>query len=378
MMYNNTMSTSIINEINSNIEEPSSAPYAYPLTSIPRQRKIYPQLWPQYNAAQTNEKILFLDILGELCSFFVEEMNRKNKVGRPKYSRTDIIFCMIAKLYEKLSSRRLLSDLKIAQSKGYISKVPHFNTVLNYFNDPFITPLLVALIHASSLPLNKLEDTFAVDATGLSSAFYSRWMDYRFGSNKEKEEERAKQWLKVNLICGTKTHIVTHVVVTDGNKHESPYFSELVNQTAKNGFTISEISADKGYSSRQNVQAVFELGGVPLIPFKSNAIAKPKGCSAWKKSFIYFQSNPEEFMARYHKRSNVESTFSMLKRKLNSKLMMKHDLAQTNEALALVLCHNICCLVHEIYEAGLDVEFDKSAHLLQNLHKNARIIPNYR
>jgi transposase len=345
--------------------------------SLKKPRKTYPQLWPQYNLAQTNEKLLFIDILGELCSYFVDEIEMKGgKPGRPKFSRTDIIFCMVSKLYEKLSSRRLLSDLRIAQGKSYIRSVPHFNTILNYFNDPFITPLLVALIHASSLPLNKLEDTFAVDASGLSSAFYSRWLDYRFGSKEEKEEERAKGWLKINLICGTKTHIVTHVVVTDGKVHESPYFSELVNQTAKHGFTISEVSADKGYSSRQNVQAVFELGGVPLIPFKSNAKQKPKGCSAWRRSFIYFQTNPEEFMARYHKRSNVESTFSMLKRKLNNKLMMKHELAQTNEALALILCHNICCLVHEIYEAGLEVEFGKSAHLLQDLHKNSGTIHN--
>jgi len=61
----------------------------------------------------------------------------------------------------------------------------------------------------------------------------------------------------------------------------------------------------------------------------------------------------------------------MLKRKFNTRLMMKNDLAQTNEALAMVFCHNIVCLIHEMHEVGLDLEFEKSAHLFPNLHKKS-------
>lgn len=50
-------------------------------------------------------------------------------------------------------------------------------------------------------------------------------------------------------------------------------------------------------------------------------------------------------MQRYHQRSNAESTFSMLKRKFQNKLMLKNEVGQTNEALAKVLCYNICVLI---------------------------------
>ena len=57
--------------------------------------------------------------------------------------------------------------------------------------------------------------------------------------------------------------------------------------------------------------------------------------------------------AHYHKRSNVESTFSMIRRKFGEHVRSKTDTAMVNEALAKVLCHNLVVLIHEIYELGI-------------------------
>ena len=62
-------------------------------------------------------------------------------------------------------------------------------------------------------------------------------------------------------------------------------------------------------------------------------------------------------LEHYHKRSNVESTFSMIKRKFGDSLRSKTDVAMVNEALAKVLCHNIVVLIHEMYELGIDPIF---------------------
>jgi hypothetical protein len=76
----------------------------------------------------------------------------------------------------------------------------------------------------------------------------------------------------------------------------------------------------------------------------------------------------QNFYEHYHLRSNVESTFSMLKRKFNGKLMFKKEVAQVNEALAKVLCHNICILTREFYEGNAKLGFSELAHLIPNLH----------
>jgi len=46
----------------------------------------------------------------------------------------------------------------------------------------------------------------------------------------------------------------------------------------------------------------------------------------------------EEFSAYYHKRSNVESTFSMIKAKFCARIRSKTPVAQVNEVLCEVLC----------------------------------------
>ena len=59
--------------------------------------------------------------------------------------------------------------------------------------------------------------------------------------------------------------------------------------------------------------------------------------------FHYFKFNRDEFLNHYHKRSNVESTFSMIKAKFGDFVRRKTDVAMTNEVLCKVLCHNLCC-----------------------------------
>jgi len=325
-------------------------------------RPTYAQDWPAYNEAQTQEKLMFLDILGELCSYVPFE---KQTMGRPKVPLSEMVFSCVSKVYEQLSSRRVNSDLEIAKKMGYLDHSPHFNTILKYFNDPQLTPILTNLIQLSALPLKDFETTFAVDASGLSSAFYSRWLDHRFGY--QGENVKIHDWLKIHLICGVKSNIVTHIVVTDGYRQESPVFPELVRETAKN-FRIKEVCADKGYSGRECVQAAFDVGAFPYIPFKSGSTGRARGCMVWRKLYHYFQLHREEFMQHYHQRSNAESTFSMLKRKFQGKLMLKNEIGQINEALAKVLCHNMTVLIHEAFEGNAKIRFNELAHLVSSLH----------
>ena len=63
-------------------------------------------------------------------------------------------------------------------------------------------------------------------------------------------------------------------------------------------------------------------------------------------------------MKRYHlRRSNVESCFSMMKRKFGDSLRSRTDRAMVNEALAKIVCHNLTCLIHEMFELGIEPTF---------------------
>ena len=73
--------------------------------------------------------------------------------------------------------------------------------------------------------------------------------------------------------------------------------------------------------------------------------------------FRYFSYNREEFMEHYHNRSNVESTFNMIKAKFTDLVRSKDKVAQLNEVLLKVLCHNIVVLIQEMHELGIEPNF---------------------
>jgi transposase len=161
-------------------------------------------------------------------------------------------------------------------------------------------------------------------------------------------------------MTGVKTHIITSVEVSGRHDNDSPFFKPLVNATAARGFTLREVSADKEYSSYGNLRLVKKHGGTPYIAFKSNARGDGK-CDVWNQIYHYYCLHREEYMTHYHKRSNVESTFHMIKAKFGDKLRSRTKTAQVNEALCKILCHNICCLIQSMYELNLKPKFWKEA-----------------
>lgn len=311
-------------------------------------RKTYPQDWKAYNAAQTCEKELFLQLLHDLCAAVEEPQKQTN--GRPRLPLNDAIFAICYKNYSTLSARRFMTDLRDAKDKGLISKAPHFNSILNYLENPSLTPILTDLIIQSSLPLAGIETDFAVDSSGFTSSTYSRWFDHKYG-RKQKQD-----WVKIHLMCGTNTHIVTAADIKEKNTADAPMLPDLINTTSKN-FQIKEVSADKGYVSLTNYAAINFHGATPYIRFKDNNL--PGYGGLWDKMYYYFKFNQQEYMAHYHKRSNVETVFSMIKAKFGGYVRSKTEVAMKNEVLCKIICHNICVIIQEVHELGIEVGFSK-------------------
>jgi hypothetical protein len=322
-------------------------------------RKTYPQAWPAYNAAQTQEKRIFQYLLHQLCQG-VGEPAQFN--GRPRLPLEDMIFAMAFKVYSTVSGRRFVTDLKDAHGKGYLSALPSYNTVFRYFESEMLTPYLQMLIEESSLPLASIEEDFAVDSSGLSTGVYLRWNDAKWG-NKTRDMfgdgkgyiVGKKDWLKIHITTGVKTNIVTAVEVTDAHAGDSPQFKPLIEATARN-FVMRQVSADGAYLSGDNMKVAVDNHAMPYIAFHANSTGK-HGSDLFKRMYHFYSYNQEAFTQNYHKRSNVESTFHMIKAKFGNTLRSRTKTAQVNEALCKVLCHNIVVLIQSMFELNLKPKF---------------------
>ena len=91
-----------------------------------------------------------------------------------------------------------------------------------------------------------------------------------------------------------------------------------------------------------------------LIAPKTNTTGGIGGL--FEKMVHYFKYRRDEFMQHYHRRSNIETCFSMVKRKFGDSCR-RTDTAMANETLCKILAHNLCCLIQEQHELGIDPVF---------------------
>jgi len=295
------------------------------------------QAWNTYNKAQQSEVERFDVLLKDLLENIEEP---SYDFGRPSLDKREVLFCAIKKVYSQMSSRRAKGLFNQANEKEFIKKSPHFNSVSKLLNEEETESILEGLILFSAQPLKSVETNFAVDSSGFRTTTFAPYCQDKHGASKK------HKYLKAHILVGTKTNIICSAKATSEYSADCPQFKGLVQQL--NGYNIEEVSADKAYSSRDNLSLVNDLGAVPFIPFKSNATGKPRGNShIWRKMFNYFQYNQEEFLEHYHKRSNVETTFHMIKSKLGDSLKSKNEVAQKNELLCKLIAHNIIVLISE-------------------------------
>jgi transposase len=307
----------------------------------------YSQDWPRYNAAQCAEKDTVQVLLRDLCDGIITPAHPGR--GPKPIPLCDAVYGMTMKVYTGMSGRRASSDIRACAQAEHMTRQPHYNSLFNYFEKPEMTPLLTALVQDSAAPLASVESQFAADATGFSTSVYRRWYDHKYG-----REMKEAQWIKAHIMTGVNTNVITAIRVTDGNAADAPELPDLLLATDRR-FKMVEVSADKGYLSHANLAEIEGFGAVPYIPFKTNS--QGQGSAAWRRMWGLFMYEQPKFLAHYHRRSNVESTFSMIKRKFDGAVRSKHYAAQVNEVLCKALCHNLAVVVHAMHELGIEPTF---------------------
>jgi len=320
---------------------------------IPKKKQQYPQDYVAYNLAKTNENILFKELLQELLFLAIDE-DIVPKQGRKPYTKAQRIFAMCIKLYYRSDLRKCESILKELKKLQYLVKVPSFKSIDNFFNDEQLSIVLDKLILISSLPLANIETVGGIDSTGFSTGLFQNWNSFKWG----KMEGKERVWRKAHIAAGTRTHTILGVEVTKQNVGDATMLKKVVGDKPK-FFNMKNFVADKAYSSREIVDFLFKLGLHPYIPFRKGTTGKAKGALHWNKLFREFSEKNDEFMRKYHARSNLESCIGMTKMRSGNHLMTRNFQANVNEIKIKVLVHNLTVLVQEAFELDINIDFDE-------------------
>ena len=234
-------------------------------------------------------------------------------------------------------------------ARGFISTIPNWSVASRFLSRPELTTLLLDLVTFSATPLIAVErgGTIAIDSTGFSAHWFGGY--FLEAHNVDRDHD----WVKAHLAVGTRTHIVTAAVV---NEHggDAPEFPGLLRTTIDAGFAPSTVVADRGYLSHQNYAAAARMGVNAYIPFKVNSRPNPKGVRLWRDMYHLFALHDGQFDNTYHRRSQVESTNSALKRKMGEPLLSKGIVARRNEVLCKIVGYNLTVLIMEVFRSGID------------------------
>lgn len=319
--------------------------------TISVQRKTYPQEdWSLYRESQHREKPCFKRLAHDLCAR-IPQPPRKSGPGRNRRLQSDLAYEALMKVYTGRPGSRLIGDLEECKAQGYVNVVGHENSIHNFLARAETTPLLIWLIEEASIPLGAIENgQYAIDSTGMTQCIFDRYY-----SIKHEGVTARRQYLKLHVACGTVTHVITGVKVTTASEQDSPQLMDLLAATRKN-HNVRELSADKAYSKIEHHAMLEQLGIGAFIPFKDNAVVHADP-DAWSRHLCEFLLRREQWLPRYHRRSNVETVFSMLKAKFGGSIRAKRSISQVNEVLCKCLAHNLCCYVKAIYVSGLAPTF---------------------
>jgi len=134
---------------------------------------------------------------------------------------------------------------------------------------------------------------------------------------------------------GVKTNIVTAVRILDKDAADSPQFSPLVKETAKE-FTVSEVSADKAYASLENFETVAGFGGDGL----SGLQVERDGRSGWafREDAALLPIPPGGLPAPLPPSQQRRKYVLHDETEVRGEVRSKTDVAMVNEVLCKVLC----------------------------------------
>jgi hypothetical protein len=155
----------------------------------------------------------------------------------------------------------------------------------------------------------------------------------------EQKRYRLRRWPKLTLVSHNATHLLIHVLISDGPSQDAPLLPGAL-QGAAGRARIDCVLADAGYDAEKNHVFARETLGIRSTVINLNR----RGGRRWAKAKYRRQMYRRFHKQKYRQRVQIESAISRFKRRLTAHLHGRSRETQQTEVHLRVLTHDLLLL----------------------------------
>jgi hypothetical protein len=268
-----------------------------------------------------------------------------------KFTQPQLFACLVLKAFFQVDYRgveQLLSEWPELGKEIGLKETPHFTTLQKaekrLLDHETTQKLLQQTIRAAltNRQMRDLVDLAAIDGSGFESRHVSQYfIKRRSRYNRDIFQETTyTRFPKLAVLCDCSSHMTLALDVGRGPSPDIKHFAKLL-KSALRKINIRTLLADAGYDSERShviARERYKIESIipPRIGYPTRRLPKAKWRRLMAKNF-----NKDAYGQRWQ----VETVFSMLKRRLRSALTARNYLSQCRELRLKVLTLNIMILL---------------------------------
>jgi hypothetical protein len=262
-----------------------------------------------------------------------------------KFTQPQLFACLVLKTFFKTDYRgleQLLVDLPDLARALRLRQLPHFTTLHKaagrLLRLPRAERLLTATV-ALCLRRRRTVRRAALDSTGLqcghASSYYVR---RRSRDGKSYQHTTYRRFAKLELAVECSTHVAIAAIPRRGPRVDTDRFVPLLEGALRRVRLLAAL-ADAGYDSEPNHRHARERRGVKsFIPATAGRPTDKPPSGRYRRQMKY---RLNKHYGKYGQRWQVETAFSMIKRRLGPVVHARSYWSQCRELMLLAVTHNI-------------------------------------
>jgi transposase len=284
--------------------------------------------WGPYDKYRKSECERILN-LGKLFK------NLDKPVQRREFRLSTLAVLLLFKVMFNVSYRTIASvvnGFRIYELLG-LERAPCFKTIQRTME--YLSIDVLKEINKCLIPMKT--SLAAVDASGLKTRRKGAWVIVRFN-----EPLRKRDFKKIHIFVDLETKKIINCVLTKGTASDSKQVRELLD--GYEWFKVEVINGDGGYDTREDFNAIANVGAIPGIKVRKNASTKSRGCPIRRKTVISQREDYDKWRdsIQYRMRCVVESIFSGTERRFGDLLASIREEFRKIEVWLRTILWNVC------------------------------------